>query len=134
MSFHCLLRPVILFCFWLMSVLQPDQVFAGRQAEEVQLKAAYIYNFGKYVTWPAKPATGPVKICLLGRDPLADSLRRLEGRTIKDREVVFDLLDTVSAETDCEVLFISRTRQRQLGDILGRLGGHAVREKERLVN
>ncbi|HEB68061.1 MAG TPA: YfiR family protein [Desulfobulbus sp.] len=124
---HCFLRPVLLFCFGLLLVFQPDQVIAGRQAEEAQLKAAYIYNFGKYVTWPAKMATGPVKICLLGRqDPMAGSLGKLAGKTIRDRDVTFDVLDSVSAKTDCEVLFISHSRQEQLAGVLAQLAGHGV--------
>jgi len=116
----------LLFCSGLLFVLQPEPVFAGRQAEEAQLKAAYIYNFGKYVTWPTISATDPLEICLLGPDPLADPLEKLEERKIGDREITFDLLDSASGKTDCEVLFISRSQQEQLAAILAELKGNAV--------
>ncbi len=126
MLFNCTLQSAILFCTGLLFVLLPDPAFAGRQAEEAQLKAAYIYNFGKYVTWPALTATDPLDICLLGRDPLADPLQRLEEKKIRDRKITFNVLSSSVVKTDCEVLFISRSRQEQLADILAALTNRAV--------
>lgn len=121
-----MLRAATLFWAGVLLVLQPDPVFAGRQAEEAQLKAAYIYNFGKYVTWPTVTATAPIEICLLGRDPLADPLQKLEEKKIKDRKITVEVLDSFSGKTDCEVLFISHSRQEQLAGILTELSDRAV--------
>ncbi len=126
MLFNCTLQLAILFCSGLLFVLQPEPASAGRQAEETQLKAAYIYNFGKYVTWPTITATDPLEICLLGPDPLADPLQKLEEKKIGDREITFDLLDSTSIKTDCEMLFISRSQQKQLAATLAQLEDNAV--------
>lgn len=126
MLFNCTLQLAILFCSGLLFVLQPEPASAGRQAEETQLKAAYIYNFGKYVTWPMITATDPLEICLLGPDPLADPLQKLEAKKIGDRKITFDLLDSTSIMADCEMLFIGRSRQEQLAGILAQLEGDAV--------
>jgi len=124
--FNCTLQLALLFCSGMVLVLQPEPVFAGRQAEEAQLKAAYIYNFGKYVTWPTLAAIDPVDICLLGRDSLAEPLQRLEGKKIGDREITVELLGSSAVRTDCQVLFISRSQQELLADILVQLAGDAV--------
>src|SRR5581483_10707014 len=41
-------------------------------ATEYQVKAAYLFNFGKFVGWPGAPdehASHPFAICVLGADP-----------------------------------------------------------------
>lgn len=49
---------------------------------EADVKAAFIYNFTKFVEWPASalPAGAPLKLCLLGHDHVSTRLHRLQGR------------------------------------------------------
>ena len=43
---------------------------------EYEVKAAYIYDFGKFVAWPAKVAPADdFPICVLGEDPFGASFR-----------------------------------------------------------
>ena len=50
------------------------------EQNEASVKAAFIYNFTKYVEWPPE-ASGPLQICLLGEpDPLLNALMNLEGK------------------------------------------------------
>ena len=126
MSFHLIIRSATLFCTGLSLFLQPGRAVAGRQAEEGLLKAAYIYNFSKYVTWPTVSGTETIDICLLGRDPLAGPLHKLEEKKIQSREITVDILDVLPAKTDCEVLFISRSEQEKLAAILTGLVDRAV--------
>jgi len=72
---------------------------------EYQVKAAYLYNFVKFVDWPAAASTGPINICLAGRNPfgtvLAETIRDeiVAGRTLTSRVIL-------EPEPDCHVLFI----------------------------
>lgn len=71
----------------------------GRAAEaslEYRVKAAFLYNFAKFVTWPPQTfaASGePVVFCIVGPDPFEDLLdstingRRIDGRSITVRRV-----------------------------------------------
>ncbi len=50
------------------------------EQDEATVKAAFIYNFTKYVEWPPE-TSGPLQICLLGEpDPLLTALTTLEGK------------------------------------------------------
>lgn len=50
------------------------------EQDEASVKAAFIYNFTKYVEWPPE-TNGPLQICLLGEpDPLLTALTTLEGK------------------------------------------------------
>jgi hypothetical protein len=74
-------------------------------ALEYRVKAAYLYNFVRFVEWPAAAEQGPLTICVVRPSPfgavLADTVQgeRVNGRTIVPR-----LVDT--ADADCHVVFV----------------------------
>ena len=53
----------------------------GHAEEEARLKAAFIYNFTKYVTWPLsiEQASGKLRVCVLGKEAFTDELSQLSG-------------------------------------------------------
>src|SRR5580698_5307341 len=55
-------------------------------ATEYQVKALFLFNFAKYVEWPAAVftnATAPITIGVLGTDPFGDSLQHaVAGKTV----------------------------------------------------
>ena len=92
---------------------------------EYQIKAAFIYNFAKFVEWPEDTfasASDPLSICVVGRDPFGTSIDQVvEGREIRNRpllvrRVEWDLADLL----DCHVLFIGSSGEQAL-PILGTL-------------
>jgi hypothetical protein len=72
---------------------------------EYRVKAAYLYNFVKFVDWPAAARTGPLTLCVAGRNPfgdvLADTIRgeSIDGRPLATRVVA-------DADPSCPVVFI----------------------------
>ncbi len=53
----------------------PGASLNAQQMDEYQVKAAFLYNFAKFVEWPAETggAPGALTICILGRDPFGQS-------------------------------------------------------------
>ena len=88
---------------------------------ESEVEAAYLYNFGRFVTWPAgrAVANNPFEICIIGKDPFGKVLdatvvgERIGGRTISIRR----LLQMQQAGT-CSILFVSSSEEGRLGTIL----------------
>jgi hypothetical protein len=74
-------------------------------SEEYRVKAAYLYNFLKFVEWPADAPPGPLTICVAGRNPFGTVLRDLvrdeiiEGRPVEMRVIL-------EPETNCHLLFV----------------------------
>jgi hypothetical protein len=75
-----------------------------------QIQAAFIYNFTKFVEWPAHAfanRTQPIVIGILGTSPLTDELTTIvEGRKVNGRPI---LVRTVADGEDLEpaqVLFV----------------------------
>lgn len=61
------------------------------QANEYEIKAAYLLNFTNFVEWPGLSGANPsIHVCLLGSDPLSGSLSRMiDQRTSRDRPLLF---------------------------------------------
>lgn len=88
---HCVItRCVAVLCLLLTAAAQVER------ADEDQVKAAYLYNFVKFVDWPANRFSGandPTIICLVGDDRLAEVLRQtvlrkaVKGRPLEAREL-----------------------------------------------
>lgn len=94
---------------------------------EYQVKAAYLYNFGKFIRWPATSKSNSFAICVLGHDPFGPTLdATLAGETIDGRKVVAMRLSRAQDAADCRILFISASENARLDDILAVLGKTGV--------
>lgn len=91
-----------------------------------QVEAVFLFNFAKYVTWPAAAFTNaatPITIGVLGADPFGDNLpRAVEGKTISGRPFVIKHLAPNSELSGCQILFISDSEASRMGEILDRAG------------
>jgi hypothetical protein len=80
-------------------------------AGEYELKAAFLFNFAKYVEWPARAfgdATTPVCIGVVGPDPFGATLDRLlAGKTVHARPIALRRFPSIDAVGDCHVVFVS---------------------------
>lgn len=95
---------------------------AGDDRTEYQVKAAFLYNFAKFVEWPPgafKNASHPINICVLGASPvgplLEDTVRNklVDGRAFTIRDVT-----NAALAGDCQILFVSASEQKRLRNIL----------------
>jgi hypothetical protein len=89
---------------------------------EYQVKAAYLYNFARYVKWPAGTAPGngdSFPVCVLGRDPFGPILdATLAGETLEGKPVLIRRILKPQDATDCRILFVSSTEEHHLKEIL----------------
>jgi hypothetical protein len=93
---------------------------AAHGPSEYQVKAAFLYNFVKFVDWPDTPAAqeGPIEICVLGKDPFGGALERVvEGKTVNGRPLVIRRVKEVAAARSCQVLFVSASEAGRVSEI-----------------
>lgn len=124
---HSLVVPGVLIWIVLAGILLPQPADAGDI--EVKIKTAYIYNFTKFIDWPAdegKPASEPFRICVIGSDPIRTTLGELTNREAKGRPIRVVRIKDLSALSSCHLLYISRSEEPQLAQILQRLQGMQV--------
>ena len=104
----------------------------GQQAKptEYQVKAAYLYNFGKFVEWPAEANTAnsdSFPVCILGHDPFGPSLdAALAGEKIDGKNVAARRISKAQEAGECRIVFVSSSEAGQLKDILAALGKSPV--------
>jgi hypothetical protein len=94
------------------------------------VKAAYLYNFGRFVDWPAEvttATTGSFTICVLGEDPFGQALdATLAGETRGNQKVAARRISNPQEAVDCQILFISSSEAKRLNKIIEALGNRAV--------
>ena len=97
---------------------------------EYQIKAAFLYNFTKFIEWPPEAFPSPsaaIKLCVLGEDPFGDDLEQtIRGKLINGRTVVVQRFQGMQGLDGCHVLFVSTSEQRHLSQILESLKGRSV--------
>lgn len=98
-------------------------------AAEHEVKAAFLYQFGRYVEWPAEGerAGSAFVICVLGQDPFGSALDAIAvGKSISGHPVVIRRIIGPSERRDCRILFVSRSEDDRLPAILKTLEGKMV--------
>ena len=107
------------------------QLFAqAKPPTEYQIKAAFLFNFAKFVDWPPrafKDAKDAFEICVFGRDPFGTALEdALLGKTIGDRPVSLGRAAQFQELAGCHVIFVSSSERESTADLAARLKGRAV--------
>ncbi|RLT92117.1 YfiR family protein [Ketobacter sp.] len=87
----------------------------GFAEEEARLKAAFIYNFTKYVTWPQyiEQAGGALHVCVLGADAYFDELNQLAGRDVRSFKLEIKQLKLSDPVDSCQVVYTSGASVRK---------------------
>ncbi len=101
-----------------------------REASEYQIKAAFLYNFAKFVEWPPETSGGaddPMAICIVGKDPFGNILDELiKNKDISRRRLVVRRMNQGQSARDCQVAFISSSEKPHMRAILEGLKGESV--------
>ncbi len=97
---------------------------------EYAVKAAFLYNFAKFVEWPQgafAAAQAPFALCVFGVDPFGHGLdETVQGKTVQGRPVVVRRLDGLSGAERCQILFVSSSERQRFVEVLGAVAGHNV--------
>ena len=117
------LRHPVLWTALLLVLCFPGYGGSETSVGEYSLKAAFIYNFSKFVEWPESAFRGKREFCIatLGRTPLDRELASLTGKNVQGHSIVFRRLNNPEDAAQCQVLFISRSEQANLDGILDTL-------------
>jgi hypothetical protein len=98
-------------------------VVAQVSEQEANLKAAFIYNFTKYIDWGKYNDRSQFVIDVLGDAPITGSLQQIAtDNTVNDKPIVVHIIDNPSQATNCDILFISRNCRFTLDKILPEVG------------
>lgn len=107
-----------------------ELAWANASDLEYKVKAAFLYNFAKFVEWPSDSFDGPgepVTLCVLGDDPFGESLDTVvRGESLNGRPFVVHRTRDLREARACHVVFVPASESRRQGEILGTLRGAGV--------
>lgn len=85
-------------------------VFADTKTLEDEVKAAFLYNFTKFIVWPEESFSSeetPLEIAVYRDTEFAELLGRIiEGKAVHGRPLTVVLVDSLDADTFHHVLFL----------------------------
>lgn len=102
---------------------------AATSPGEYQVKAAYIYNFAKFIHWPDTTFSSkksPLVIGVLGTDVFNDKLTLLTSKTVRNRPIVIKYFKTLEEIDTCHLLYISPSDKGHTELILKNLGNRPI--------
>lgn len=113
----------------LLSLVESPFLRAQSSPTEYEVKAAYLYNFGKFVEWPNKntASDSSFNICVLGQDPFGPTFgATIAGQSIKGKNVLLKRIPKAEDAVSCHILFISSSEEVRLKEILATLDKTSV--------
>ena len=103
-------------------------VSSQQKPSEYDVKAAYLFNFGKFLRHTDNYVRTPTfEICILGRDPIGKTIDDIAANeSIDNRSVRINRLPDVTAANPCAIVFISSYEQENIREDLAILAGMDV--------
>jgi hypothetical protein len=106
------------------AVLSPRTPFVGVSraagtpvtADEYDLKAAFLYNFAKFVEWPSdklKPDDSPLIVGVAGQDAFEHVSAVIREKKIDKHDIVVRLLADKNEIKGCHILFLTRSQKQE---------------------
>ena len=122
-------RALIHMALVLQSLLGAYPIPAQSHPSEGDIKAAYLYNFGKFVNWPtpSEATSEPFTICIVGKDnfgPVLDSL--IANETIQGRKIIARRIPSIAGADTCQLVFLGESEDSRLNADLEALNGKPV--------
>ncbi len=126
------MMPVLVASLVLILSLSP--VAMGQQPtpqplRQYRIKAAFLFNFAKFVEWPPEAFAdedSTLVLGVLGDDPFGAALQSLTGKTVRGRRLTIKRFDSLLDISDCHILFITSSVQEQQQEALESLEGSNV--------
>lgn len=118
--FRLSMYKIALLCFLLFCSFSPKQ--QKDKASEYNLKAAFIYNFTKYVEWKSGSSDNEFIIGILGTSPIIEPLTEIvKTETVDNKKITLKLFAKPADISFCNILFISQNSTASLDAILAKI-------------
>jgi hypothetical protein len=83
---------------------------------EYQVKAAFLYQFAKFVEWPPESfsnAESQLVLCVIGADPFGDTLQEMvRGKTVNGRPLALQKHADGGGANNCHIAFLPTSQAR----------------------
>jgi YfiR/HmsC-like len=115
---------LLLLCWTLLSLPGVSQADSGGH-QEYQVKAAFLYNFARFTTWP-DTGSGTFNLCILGNNPFEGAVESLRNKPVHEKPLAVIHIDSARQAANCQLLYIDKSLSGQLAGIIAELGRYPV--------
>ncbi len=129
------------FIFILIFVLFCGSIGVAKAPGEYEIKAVYIYNFAKFVEWPARAfedAGSPFVIGIIGDDPFGKIMEdTFDDKTVNGRKFTIKRYKRVRDIKACHIIFVSLSEERNIQSIIEAIRNEptlSVGDSERFID
>ena len=101
---------------------------ASAQYSEYEVKAAYIFNFAKFIEWPADYIPGDtIYLCVYKNDPFGIILEKtMIGRKANGKDWKIKRISSLAETDKCHMLFISDIKQHEALQVIKEISGKPI--------
>jgi hypothetical protein len=113
-------------CRLLLALLFPvHQLHAqANKPSQYDVQAVYLFDFAKFIHWPAPSSDAPLQICIAGQDSFRESLSKIvAGEHIDTRTITVRRVDHPEDATGCSILFLDASANDRADSILSSVAG-----------
>jgi len=123
-------RCALAVAVWLLALPAGMAKAADPNPLELAVKAAFIYKFQFYVSWPPRAYTAPdspFKLCIVGDDPFGNLIdQAVSGQRVGGRTIAVARLSSVSVDDHCQMLYLGTEDPRLARQELSAVDGQPV--------
>jgi len=138
---------IVLALVMVTGIISPKARANSATSEEYQVKAAFLYNFIKFIDWPREKIADSnytITIGIIGKDPFGNAFNPIENKHVKGKDVIikrFKGLKELEESKEknksvphqqieeirkCYLLFICHSEKQKLKEILNMFKDHHV--------
>ena len=116
---------VVIFALLLVAY---DALAQTEVSSEAEIKAAYLYNFTRFVEWKTPPETSNLSLCVLDDKEFWDAVQPIRGRSVQGHTISLSFIDQIEIEQSgaCQVMFVNSSTVRELSKIMERVTGKGI--------
>ncbi len=123
----CILFTILFLCG--AAFLFPKNIPAQEtRPDEYQVKAAFLYNFVKFIDWPDETLVNntAITLCIIGKDSFEGSINLIEGKPVRGKTLTVRHIKTLQDAGSCQLLFISPSEKNYIAQILQEIRDYSI--------
>ena len=102
-------------------------ICVSAKAQDEKFKALFMYNFTKYIEYPATKQAGNFVIAVVGDSPIIGELQTIaEKKTVGQQKIEVKKIAATDDVTKCHIVFVPEGKSASAADIAGKITGKGV--------
>lgn len=88
---------------------------ADESSQEYQVKAAFLVNFARFISWPEgafSPARPDFSLCIIGKNQFGSALTGLDEKRIDGRRISIEHISTFQLASSCHMLYVESSEEK----------------------